>query len=148
MKNFLANIVVLAVLSFVAVGCASVETNRTGAALTLECTQELEPTVKIADQAVQGEATVNSLFGVISWGVDKTATGVDFGAGSQSILPFGSAAEIARQGAVYTACINNNADFLAAPRYIITTKDYVVFKSITCKVIGFPGQLIKVTPAE
>ena len=37
------------------------------------------------------------------------------------------------------AVISQYADIILAPQYVLTTKDYFLYKSINCKVKGFPG---------
>ena len=149
MKKLLC-LIISAIVVFAATGCTTIDTNRSGAQIEITCQKDFEPTVKVSEQAIEAEASVSSLFGIFTWGVNNTAVGVDFGTGaSANLIPFfKGAAEIAREGAVYNACVNNNADFLVTPRYYVTTNDYIVFKTIHCKVIGFPGQIVKVTPID
>jgi len=75
-------------------------------------------------------------------GVDYgTATAVTGGALGE-LLSFTSKSEIvARNAAAYKATTSANADIILAPQYVVTTEDYFVYKSINCKVKGYPGYI-------
>ncbi len=86
---------------------------------------------------VDGEAQINVLFGLFSWGAEGYADNSELS--TFSFLP--SAENFAKSAAVYDACQANKADVLVGTRYIMTITDYFVFKKINCKVAGFPATM-------
>ena len=71
---------------------------------------KFESVITHKDTKVSGEAQLNVLFSVFSWGVSE-----------------------------FDACKKNNCDVLLNAKYEINTTDYFVFKMINCKVSGYPG---------
>ena len=125
---------------FVFTGCTSFETNRSGEPVKVDITAKAKPEIDLGKDMVTGNASTSSLFGVLTWGVDKEAVGVNYGTTSGSSL-FGDPNAMAKNGAAYDACSKSNADILVAPRYNITTNDYIVFKQVNCEVKAFPGKI-------
>ena len=84
---------------------------------------------------VQGSAHVNVLFGIFAWGTEGFADNSQLS--TFAFLP--SPENFAKSAAVYDTCRKNKADLLVGTRYIVTTKDYFVFKCVKCEVAGFPA---------
>ena len=120
-------------------GCSSLETNRVGAQLTIKCELELEPVVEIREESVMGTGSASSFMGIVNWGASTRAVGVAFTEKSSNLPMFTGVAELARQAAVYDACKTHKADFLVTPRYELVENNFIIFKTVECKVIGFPG---------
>ena len=137
-------------------GCVNTETNRVGDQVAVNMQLNIAPQVENQKQQDFRQAEVHSVFGIINWGVDSEATGVNFGASAangagalnafSALIPNG--ASVAKNGAVYNACVTNKADLLLAPQYVIKTKNYFVYKVIECKVTGFPGSVKSVKVAK
>ena len=121
-------------------GCTSFETNRAGNPVDVKIEVVAQPDIELGKEMVSGQATANTLFGFITWGVEKQAVGVNYGGGGSSSF-FGDTNAVVKNGATYDACNKSKADLLVAPRYDITTKNYIVFKKTDCQVKGYPGIL-------
>ncbi|MDD2480214.1 MAG: hypothetical protein PHS31_10020 [Victivallaceae bacterium] len=89
------------------------------------------------DTRVKGNAQINVLFGILSWGANGVAENSNLS--SFSFQP--SSANFAKSAAVYEACQRNNADTLIGTRYVLTTTDYIVFKIVKCEVAGYPATM-------
>lgn len=120
--------------------CTSTEVSKIGSPLPVEINTVLvQPTVETKNELITGSASVHSILGIISWGPSGQAIGVDFGFGP---LAFTSPSDnFARNAAAYDATTTAKADIILAPQYILTKKDYVVYKKIHCEVKGYPGFL-------
>ena len=121
----------------------STNTNDAAAAVSYKVKAPVFTANVVAGKAVvAGEATVHNLFGIISWGptafADDAFVSVDNGA---SLLPFKLAmpADLAKQAASYNACAKAKADVILAAKYKLDIADYFVYKTIKCKVSGYPG---------
>jgi len=143
MKKIIMMILAGGVLAVAGTGCTSFETNRVGEQVEVKMPLNVEPVVELGNQTVEGNATVNCLFGIFTWGVSNQAVGVDYygngtcaGAGM-----FSSPADVAKNGAAYNACTGAKADLLLAARYNVTETNYFVFKKVECQVKGYPGTL-------
>ena len=63
---------------------------------------------------------------------------------SNSGLPFqfvASGDQVAKQGATYNACEAAKADVILGAKYKLDIADYFVYKTIKCKVTGYPGTI-------
>lgn len=138
-KSILA-VIASGVLALSCTGCTSFETNRTGSPVEVKMQAEVKPEIEAGKHMVDGRAKVNCLFGIFTWGAESQAVGINYGGSSGSGF-FTSPADVARNGAAFQACSDAKADLLLAPRYNLTIKDYIVFKTIDCEVKGFPGKL-------
>jgi len=143
MKKIIMMILAGGVLAVAGTGCTSFETNRVGEQVEVKMPLNVEPVVELGNQTVEGNATVNCLFGIFIWGVSSQAVGVDYYAngGYAGVGMFTSAANVAKNGAAYNACTGANADLLLAARYNLTETNYFVFKKVECQVKGYPGTL-------
>lgn len=139
--NKIFMMITVVVLGIVSTGCTSFETNRVGEQVKVDMAVKVEPEIEAGKQMVEGNATVNCLFGLFTWGVDSQALGVNYTNNGISGGLFTSSADIAKNGAAYNACTDAKADLLLAPRYNLTVKDYFVFKTVKCQVKGYPGVL-------
>ena len=92
-------------------------------------------------ERVKASAQVNVLFGIFAWGPDGFAENSDLS--TFSFLP--SPDNFAKSAAVYNACQANNVDTLLGTRYVVTTTDYWVFKTVKCEVAGFPATMTGVS---
>lgn len=139
-------------VAFIGTACKSTETNRPGDHVQITMPLTLDPQVEIGTKKITGSAAVHSILGFINWGVSDQAVGAKFGTGVAadmlSFIPSGE--NVAKNGAVYNACVTNNADLIIAPQYILKTENYFVYKVIKCNVTGFPGTIksVKVIPAK
>jgi len=130
-------------------GCTSIEASKVGDQVSVHMPVLVKPTIETKDTLINGSATVHSIFGIFTWGPNAQAVGVDYGTATAvtggalgELLSFTSKSEIvARNAAAYKATTSANADIILAPQYVVTTEDYFVYKSINCKVKGYPGYI-------
>ena len=132
-----------AVAAMVFTGCTSVKTSD-GATSTPQVGTEhpgyvAEYTHK--NERVNGSAQINILFGIFSWGTEGYADNSKLSA--FSFLP--SPDNFAKSAAVYNTCREHKADTLLGTRYVLTTTDYWIFKTVKCEVAGFPAVMTGVT---
>ena len=137
----------LAVIAFAAAGCISIHNNK-GTSANLPAAEvrpaQYQAITQIGDAPVSGEVKMNILFWFLSWGVPATfADNTTFTSASNvSPLDFMDPYTALKKSAAYRTCEANNCDSLMDARYVITTKDYFIFATVTCKVTGIP---VKVT---
>lgn len=146
-KNIITMLCTAGMLAFLGTGCTGIETNRVGNQVQVNMPVMVQPTVETQDIVINGSATVHSILGIFSWGPNAQAVGVYYGVNSianggvfDNLLTYTSKSEIvARNAAAYEATTSAKADIILAPQYVLTTTDYFVYKSINCKVKGYPG---------
>ena len=98
MKKNIMLLFFVGAVALIMTGCSSFETNRTGNPVDVKMVVEVQPNVELKDEMVSGSASVNCLFGIFTWGVDKQAVGVNYGvSGSSSI--FGDFNSVVKNGA-------------------------------------------------
>lgn len=156
MKKSLILAGVASVIALIGTGCTSIEASKVGDQVQVNMPVFVKPTVETKDTVINGSATVHSIFGIFSWGPNSQAVGVDYGINSiatggvfDNLLTYTSKSEmVARNAAAYEATTSAKADIILAPQYVLTTKDYFVYKSINCKVKGFPGYIKGVKVVE
>ena len=120
-------------------GCSAVNTSQGAYTADVSVSKEFTPVVDLQKEVVSGEAQVNCLFGIFTWGVSSFADNAFVKSTGPSFSITANPMDVAKQGATYNALDAANADMLLAAKYVIDTKDYVVFKQINCTATGFPG---------
>jgi len=103
--------------------------------------KEYQADVVTGKQAVSGEASVHSLFGIISWGVSKYADNAFVTTSASPLQLTVDPLTVAKQGATYNACEASKADAILAAKYQIEVADYFVYKVIKAKVTGYPATI-------
>ena len=134
-------------VAMLATGCTSIEASKVGDPVQVQMPVKVQPKVETKNQLITGSATVHSILGIFTWGPNAQAVGVLYGTevavgggALGDLLSFTSKSEIvARNAAAYNATTGAQADIILAPQYVLTTDDYFFYKSINCKVKGFPG---------
>ena len=129
----------IAAAAFVFSGCTSVNTSDGATAIPQPCADHpgYAATFKHQNVRVNGSAQVNVLFGIFAWGADGFADNSKLS--TFSFLP--SPENFAKSAAVFNTCQKNKADTLVGTRYVVTTTDYFVFKTVECQVAGFPATM-------
>ncbi|MDD4817849.1 MAG: hypothetical protein PHI85_07760 [Victivallaceae bacterium] len=123
-------------------GCATQNTSQGAYAPEVKVEKSYEAVIQKQDKAVAGDATVNCLFGIFTWGVSNFADDAFvMQQNSNSFSLTMNPADVAKRGATYNACANAKSDMLLGAKYVVDTKDYFVFKTIKCTATGFPGVL-------
>lgn len=148
-KNLFAKILFVSLMVLLGAGCTSIESSKVGNQVSVRMPVFVKPTIETKDTVINGSATVHSIFGIFTWGAKAQAVGVNYGTytavtGGElgNLLTFTSKSEIAaRNAATYEATASVNADIILAPQYTVTIEDYFVYKSINCKVKGYPGYI-------
>ena len=129
--------------SFIATGCTSYNAYQPTAPLVGSVEAPLQAEIEVG-KAIAGEATVGLLFGVIQvQGDSKFADGVTYGGGGGPINLF-DPVNSAKAAAAYKAVSSSGADMIVAPRYVIDTVNYGVFKQVKVKVEGWRGKLRRI----
>ncbi len=132
-------LLLLAIVAVAAVmtGCTTVNDNRGANDFAAEILPaKFQTIVEHKDQLVYGEAQLNALFCVFTWGVSEFS---DRSFDTDEAGFFASPFSLVKQAATYNACQEAKCDVLLNAKYTITVTDYVVFKKINCKVSGYPG---------
>lgn len=147
MKRILGAVAVAGLIA--SVGCTSINSSDAGSMTvypkTVGPTDNYRPIYSV-DQTkrVSGDAKVNVLFGIFTWGDDSAfadnanifhSTG--FFGWVANILP--NAKQRSAQAAFYKACKNAKCDAVVAARYEITTEDYFFFKKCSVEIKGYPA---------
>ena len=130
------------VASTILSGCATQNTSQGAYAPDVKVEKKYEAVIQKQDNVATGEATVNCLFGIFTWGVNNFAD--DAFVMQQSSNSFSltiNPADVAKRGATYNACANAKSDMLLGAKYVVDTNDFFVFKTIKCTAAGFPGVL-------
>lgn len=149
MKKVLSVLLLGAILT--TVGCINVHTNQSATACVppaKSVTVMYVPETELGNDRVSATVTGNSLLGIIKWGLPSSyadGTSISGSMGEGGNLPFAGAVLDEtlpfKQAAVYIACEENQCDSLLDARYVITAKDYIVFKQVICKVTGTPVKI-------
>ena len=155
-KSMFALSIVAGAVAMLATGCSTVEVNKVGRQVNPQIPVLIKPQIETKNQVITGSATVHSILGIFTWGPNAQAVGVNYGTDSGvtggalgDLLSFTAKSEIvARNAAAYEATTKAKADIILAPQYVLTTEDYFVYKSINCKVKGFPGFVKGVSVVE
>lgn len=143
MKKIAMCLVAVAVCGFILTGCKSTNTSDGGSMniypQTVGPVDAYRPLYKVNEkQKVDGEAKINVLFGIFTWGDTTNFADNSSLFGNAWYAAFCSK-EMAGKAAFYNACIAANCDAIVAARYVINTTDYFVFKTMKVKVTGFPA---------
>lgn len=130
-----------AAVAMVMTGCAVTHTNDAAAPVAFEVeAPKMVADVTVGKKVVAGEATVHNLFGIISWGVSSFADDA-FAVTTNLPIKLATGDTVAKQGAAYNACAAAKADVILGAKYKLDITDYIVYKSIKCKVTGYPGTI-------
>ena len=142
-------VLLLAVIGvmFTSVGCVTVHNNKAAATnmpAAVAQPAKYQALTEVSQQRVSASVKGNSILGIINWGMPSTFAdgGMVSYCGASNLPIFMDAYGPFKQAAIYCACEENGCDSLMDARYVITTKDYFVFKQIICTVSGAP---VKVT---
>lgn len=135
-------LLVITAAALVLTGCTSVHTNDAARAFdAVVRPAEFQSVIEAGEDKITGEAQLNVLFGIFSWGVSEFADRA-FESEYDDIPVFSlftSPLTLVKDGAAYAACAENNCDVILNARYHIKTTDYFLFKIYNCKVSGYPG---------
>ena len=148
-KTFFLTALIAGAMTMVGSGCTNIEASKVGEHVSVHMPVVVQPTIETKNTVITGSATVHSIFGIFTWGPNAQAVGVDYGLDNNTsggiigdLLSFTSTSAIAaRNAAVYKATASADADIILAPRYVVTVEDWFIYKSINCKVEGYPGYI-------
>ena len=96
---------------------------------------------------VSGEANVNVLFGIFTWGdgsqfADNASIFKADSFFGRLLAIFPNSKNIASKAAFYRACKSGKCDTVVAARYEVNTVDYFVFQKMNIKISGFPAKVV------
>ena len=98
---------------------------------------------KISDNEISGNASSSYIFGFLKVsGESEFADGITYGSNDNGEYP-----EL-KSAAAYDAISKNNCSVLIAPRYIVETSNALIYRSVSVKVIGYPGRYKQVKRNE
>lgn len=147
-KTFFMISFIAGAIALFGTGCTNIETNKVGDQVSVHMPVFVKPTIETKDTVISGSATVHSILGIFTWGPNAQAVGINYGVAAAGggavgdLLSFTKTSEnVARNAAAYNATTSANADIILAPQYVVTIEDYFVYKSINCKVKGYPGYI-------
>ena len=90
---------------------------------------------KISDNEITGNASSSYIFGFLKVsGESQFADGITYGSANDGEYP-----EL-KSAAAYDAISKNNCSVLIAPRYIVKTSNAFFYRSVSVRVIGYPGR--------
>ena len=90
---------------------------------------------KISDNEITGTASSSYIFGFIKVsGESEFADGITYGSNDNGEYP-----EL-KSAAAYDAISKNGCSVLIAPRYIVETSNAFFYRSVSVKVVGYPGR--------
>ncbi|HSC83353.1 MAG TPA: hypothetical protein VLC30_07010 [Pseudomonas sp.] len=122
-------------------GCASQNYSQPSAPLNGEVQTNLKADVKVGE-TINGESSVNILFGVFKLGGDtQFADGVTYGGGEGGFALGLDPVAAAKSAAAFKAVKSSGADLIVAPRYEVSVQDYMVYKAVNVKVTGNKGTI-------
>jgi len=127
--------------AFVMTGCMSTHTNDATSVAKVCVTKNFAADVVAGQKAVSGEATVHNVLGLFTWGVSEFADDAFVSTTGPVFQLAVSPVDAAKQGAAYRACAAAKADTILAAKYKLDIKDFFVYKSVKCKVTGYPGTI-------
>ncbi|SEL60039.1 hypothetical protein SAMN05216214_1156 [Atopomonas hussainii] len=122
-------------------GCASQNYSQPSAPLNGDVKTNLKADVAVGE-AINGESSVNILFGVFKLGGDtQFADGVTYGGGDGGFALGLDPVAAAKSAAAYKAVKSSGADLIVAPRYEVSVQDYMLYKTVNVKVTGNKGTI-------
>ncbi len=122
-------------------GCASQNYSQPSAPLNGAVKTNLKADVAVGE-AINGESSVNILFGVFKLGGDtQFADGVTYGGGDGGFALGLDPVAAAKSAAAYKAVKSSGADLIVAPRYEVSVQDYMLYKTVNVKVTGNKGTI-------
>ena len=122
-------------------GCASQNYSQPSAPLNGSVKTNLKADVAVGE-AINGESSVNILFGVFKLGGDtQFADGVTYGGGDGGFALGLDPVAAAKSAAAYKAVKSSGADLIVAPRYEVSVQDYMLYKTVNVKVTGNKGTI-------
>jgi hypothetical protein len=92
--------------------------------------KQLTPDIEVGKH-IHGYGKRNVLLGFITWG-DKSF------AENAGATGFGEATK-AKKAAAYEALTEGKADILIGAQYVVTERNYIIFKSYKAEAMGFAG---------
>lgn len=136
MKKFLLLCTVFASAAFIS-GCTSVISSDGASGIPQFESDHPGYAAKFTHQntRVEGKAQINVLFGIFAWGAEGFADNCRL----STFAILSPSENLAKNSAVFNACMRNKADTLLGTRFVMTITNYFVFKTINCKVAGFPA---------
>jgi hypothetical protein len=125
-------------------GCASMHQYSPPAPMRVNVQANVKSDIAVG-RKISGQASVTKILFFTLGSDSNYEDGVVYaGAGTRSAIPLlggNGAISKAKAAAAYKAIHNSGADLIVAPQYVIHTKDYTIFKTITAKVTGYAGHI-------
>ena len=126
----------LLAISLLLSGCSTTHTSQPTSALNSKVEAPLKADLTVGNK-IYGVAKSTQILGLFNFGPHKFADGVNYGTGSELNL-FDDYAEV-KAAAAYEATHKAKADVIVAPRYLIESHNYLLFKTIVARVEGYKG---------
>jgi hypothetical protein len=123
-------------------GCATYNQSQPTAALSGTVTAPLKADISVGSD-ITGTSSATIVFGLMSFGGDsKFADGVTYSTESGGGMSLFPAVNDIKAAAAYNAISSApGSDIIIAPRYVIQSDNYVVYKTVTVTVTGKAGTI-------
>lgn len=127
---------------FCLTGCSTVHQSTTSASLNESVAASHRAHIRVGEK-ISGESSLGILFGFIKVGGDNHfIDGVTYG-GSNNPLSgiYTSDMDQVKSAAAYKAVTKSGADVIVAPTYKTYIDDYLIYKRLAARVVGYKGTI-------
>ena len=125
-------------ISLLLSGCSATHISQPNSTFNSKVEAPLRADLTVGNK-IYGVAKSTQVLGLFSFGPNKFADGVNYGTGSEFNL-FDDYAEV-KAAAAYEATHKAKADVIVAPRYVIESHNYLLFKTVVARVEGYKGMI-------
>ena len=122
--------------------CSATHVSQPGSTLVSKVEAPLHAEISVGNK-IYGVAKNTKVLGVFNFGPHKFADGVNYGTDLEQNLR-DEYAEI-KAAAAYQATHKAKADVIIAPRYIIESHNYVLYKTTVARVEGYKGIINRIS---
>lgn len=135
-------VALLLCLSVLLSACSATHVSQPDSALISKVEAPLEAEITVGNK-IYGVAKNTRVLGLFNFGPHTFADGVHYGTGFEQRLS-DEYAEI-KAAAAYQATHKSRADVIVAPRYIIESHNYFLYKTTVARVEGYKGVINRIS---
>lgn len=138
--NMLKKFFFFVLITVVLIGCSTMHSSEYSSPLEVKLISPLKADVEVSG-IITGEASMVNLLIFFNIGQpNEFAEGISYGTENSrsaffNLIPY----EDLKAAAAYDAVNKSKADVIVAPKYIIKTDNYLLFKTVNVKVTGYKG---------
>lgn len=122
--------------------CSATHVSQPGSTLVSKVEAPLQAEISVGNK-IYGVAKNTRVLGLFNFGPHKFADGVNYGTGLEQNLR-DEYAEI-KAAAAYQATHKAKADVIVAPRYVIESQNYFLYRTTVARVEGYKGVINKIS---